>query len=94
MPASRVRMGIFDPHVAPARGVENSLCFVVALDIDKMLLNTGLAFAHIRLKGLHYPSGNNKVQEVPEADLHVSLNHSKVIRVNKQEFIGKRLRQL
>ncbi len=94
LPESRVTLGIFDPHIAPARGAENSPRFVVALDVDKMLLNNGLAFGHICLKGLHHPSRNIKVQEVSEADLHISLNHSKVIGVNKQEFIGKRLRHL
>ncbi len=68
LPESRVTLGKFDPLVAPASGAENSSNFIVALDVDKMLLNTGLAFGHICLKGLHYSGKNIKVQEVPEAD--------------------------
>ena len=76
MPESRIPLGIFDPHAAPARG------FVVTLDVDKMLLNSGLAFDHIHLKGLHNPTGNIKIKEVPEADLHVDLDHPQVVSVN------------
>lgn len=59
----RYVVGKHDPRAAPATGAETSL------DVDRILLDRGLACCHGHLRGLQRPDRNVEVQEVPEVDI-------------------------